>query len=108
MAKIKLQLIANPTFKANVPIPIPGGNPVNVQFTFKHRNKDELQEFFDALKDNKEDIELIMAMASGWELDEPFDKDNIEMMITQYVGSAVAILETYISHATGSVHRAKN
>lgn len=107
MAKIKLQLTANPTFKADVAIPIAGAQPAKVQFTFKHRNKDALKEFFDGMAD-KDDTTLVMEMCSGWELEEPFDAENVTKLVTEYVGSAAAILETYISHSTGNAHRVKN
>ena len=106
MAKVKLQLTANPTFKAPVPIPVPGGKITNVEFTFKHRNKTQMQEFLEALKD-QDDVDLIMSMASGWELDEPFDAENVGQMVSEYVGSAIAVLETYIAESTGTAHRTK-
>ena len=72
MAKPKFNLTASPTFKEPVAIPCPGGKSVNVEFTFKHRTKEEFKEFIDALP-NREDVDVIMDMASGWELDEPFE-----------------------------------
>ena len=41
----KLKLVANPTFKANVGIPVAGGESVPVEFTFKHRTKTALDEW---------------------------------------------------------------
>lgn len=107
MAKIKLQLTANPTFKADVAIPIAGAAPVKVQFTFKHRNKEALKEFFDTMGD-KDDPSLVMEMCSGWELDDAFDVENVQKLVSEYVGSAAAILETYIAQSTGAAHRVKN
>ena len=106
MAKVKLQLVANPTFKAQAPIPVPGGKITHVEFTFKHRNKIEMQEFLENLKD-QDDVDLIMNIASGWELDEPFDAENVGQLVSEYVGSGLAILETYIAESTGTAHRAK-
>lgn len=107
MAKIKLQLTPNPTFKAKVPVPVAGSVPVHVEFTFKHRDKEALAEFHASLKD-LEDVDLILAMASGWELDDPFDAEHIAQLTGNYVGSALAILEKYIAESTGVAHRSKN
>jgi len=49
MAKIKL--IPEPTFTAKVPVPVPGGKPVEVEFTFLHRKRDEVKARIDANSD---------------------------------------------------------
>lgn len=95
MAKIKFTLNPNPTFKHKVPMPIPGGAFVNVEFTFKHRGKEEFTEFLERAKD-LDDTELVLAIASGWELEEPFDKDNVEQLVENYVGAARAIFTSYM------------
>jgi hypothetical protein len=40
----KLKLVANPTFRAKVGIPVAGGPEVPVEFVFKHRTKTALDE----------------------------------------------------------------
>ena len=105
MAKPKFNLTASPTFKEPVAIPCPGGKSVNVEFTFKHRTKEEFKEFIDGLP-NREDVDVIMDMASGWELDEPFDVDHVTKMSENYLGSARALIETYMRELSGA--RVKN
>ena len=39
----KFKLVAEPTFKATVNIPVAGGDSEPVEFTFKHRTKDQLE-----------------------------------------------------------------
>ena len=39
-AKQKFSLVANPTFTRAVEIPVAGGKPATVEFTFKHRTRD--------------------------------------------------------------------
>ncbi|MED5615119.1 phage tail assembly chaperone [Janthinobacterium sp. P210005] len=105
MAKPKFNLTAVPTFKADVSIPVPGGKSVNVEFTFKHRGKGQFREFVEGLSD-REDIDVIKDIASGWELEESFDAENIEKMAENYIGSTRAIIETYMRELSGA--RAKN
>jgi hypothetical protein len=105
MAKAKLSLAVAPTFKATVQIPVPGGRSAAVEFVFKARTRDEFKEFLEILKD-AEDVEMILDVASGWDLDEPFDKANINKLVQSYMGAARAILDVYISELTGA--RAKN
>ncbi|MGE8449103.1 MAG: phage tail assembly chaperone [Pseudomonadales bacterium] len=95
MAKIKFTLNPNPTFKHKVPMPIPGGAFVNVEFTFKHRGKEEFADFLEKAKD-MEDTDLVLSVASGWELEEAFDKDNVEQLVENYVGAARAIFTAYM------------
>jgi hypothetical protein len=104
----KIQLVAAPTFKAVVDIPVPGGKPAGVQFTFKARTKAAFKEFLDSLTDdgNQEDPDVIMSIASGWELDDPFDRDNVDKLVQNYIGSSRAIIEKYITELTAA--RAKN
>ena len=75
----KLQLNPNPTFTAKVLIPIPGGEPVPVEFTFKHRDKAGLDKYLDDLRamTDKDPVESnaagVMMAATGWELDDAFN-----------------------------------
>lgn len=106
MAKAKLSLTLAPTFKAPVQIPVPGARPVSVEFTFKYRDRDAFKEFLDGLHASTEDVDLLLDIASGWELDEPFEKASLEKMVKTYIGSAAAVLNAYIAESTGA--RAKN
>jgi hypothetical protein len=104
MAK-KLSLDIAPTFKQKVSIPVPGGNPVDVEFTFKHREQPAFKEFVESLS-GREDLDIVMDVASAWELDDPFDKDHVDKLIKRYMGSSRAILNVYIEESAGV--RAKN
>ena len=101
MAKIKLVLTANPTFKAKVMIPVAGGLPTPVEFTFKHRSKDAFSEWVKSLTD-KDDADLIMEVASGWELDDAFERENIELLCQNYLGASRAVIEKYIGEQTAA------
>ena len=107
MAKVKLNLIASPTFSCAVNIPVAGAQPIAVQFTCKHRTRDEYKTFLEDLKD-QEDVALVMSIASGWDLEDAFTQDNVETMVQNHMGSALAILEAYMAECSGAKHRLKN
>lgn len=91
----KLPLTASPTFKATVKIPVPGSKAVPVEFTFKGKTKDEFRAWLEKLAD-QEDVDALMEIASGWELEDLFNTENVAKLVQSYIGSAKAIFETYI------------
>ena len=97
----KFSLAVAPTFKRNVPIPVPGSRAIDVEFTFKHKTRDEFKKFLDEIE-GREDVDLIMEIASGWGLEDAFDEENIDTLIQNYLGSARAIVETYIGELTSA------
>ena len=97
----KLQLTASPTFKCNVLIPVPGKKPVPVEFSFKGRTKDEFKSFIDTIGD-REDVDVILDIATGWELEEAFGRESVELLLQNYLGSARVIIEKYISELTAA------
>ena len=101
----KLSLVAKPTFSSKVSIPIAGEKAVTVTFTFKARTRDAFKAFVESLSD-REDVDVILDVASGWDLEDAFDRENIELLTQNYLGSARAIIEEYLSSLTAA--RAKN
>lgn len=91
----KLSIIAAPTFSAKVKIPVAGVEPIEVNFTFKHRTKDELEEFTKGRAD-KSDVESLMEMVSGWDFAEDFNADTAKTMLQNYVAAPVPIFRAYI------------
>lgn len=104
MAK-KLSLVVSPTFKATVQIPVPGGRTSEVEFVFRYRERDNFKELIETLKD-AEDVDVILDIASGWDLDEAFDRESVEKLVQLYIGAPRAILDVYIQEQTGA--RVKN
>lgn len=101
MAKEKIDLNGAPTFKSVVSIPRPGMRPADVEFIFKGRDKDEFKEWLNGLKD-REDVDAILDVASGWELSDPFDRDSVTKLVKKYLASPRAVIEKYISEVTGA------
>ena len=97
----KLILTAAPTFKANVLIPVPGKKPVAVEFSFKGRTKDEFKTFIETMGD-REDVDVILDIATGWELEDAFGKESVDMLLQNYIGSARVIIEKYLAELTAA------
>lgn len=93
----KLKLAASPTFSATVLIPVAGGEPAPVSFTFKHRTRDGLRDW---LAQERDDVTAILDMTSGWDLAEPLDKVNVELLVQNYLGAAKAVFDKYITELT--------
>jgi hypothetical protein len=91
----KLTLKAAPTFKAKVGIPVPGGNPIPVEFTFKHRTKSDMDKFMNS-RTGASDLDSIMEMIEGWDLAEPFDREGVELLLENYAGAALALYVAYV------------
>lgn len=111
MAKIKL--IPDPTFKAPVPVPVPGGGVVSVEFTFKHRTRDEMQRLAGRCNPesldydpNMTDTQMVMECASGWELADGFTEENVKTFCAHYIAGPAAVFETYVAEMAGG--RLKN
>lgn len=95
----KLTLVANPTFKKKVGIPVAGGEPAEVEFTFKHRTKDELRAFVTEME-GKKDADVGMSIVQGWDLDEPFSCAALEKLFQLYIGAPVVIYDAYLNELT--------
>ncbi|CUI09839.1 Phage protein [Janthinobacterium sp. CG23_2] len=107
----KFSLNVAPTFKAPVQIQIPGAGEGEILFTFKHRTKNELEEFTESLKavdgeDGPNHVDVLLDIASGWDLDEPFDADSLEKLTQRYMGAAQVVIAAYFTELMGA--RTKN
>lgn len=96
----KVSYAASPSFPATVKIHQPGGEPRELEMTFKHRTRDQLKELMDRLKELK-DPEMVAEVASGWELSEAFSASNIAQFLQDHHSAAVAIWNTYVDQLTG-------
>lgn len=93
MAKFKLQ--PSPTFKSKVAIPIPGGRDEQIEFTFKRRDRQGIQDFAKGLE-GKPFEDIVMECAAGWDLEEPFDAEHVKELVDNYIGSGEAVLDSYM------------
>ena len=105
MAKAKLSLSTVATFAATAAIPIPGGKAVDVEFQFKWMSRNDFKEWLLNLA-GAEDVDALMDILAGWELDEPFNKEQVEKLVQKFSGAARPILDKFIAELSGA--RAKN
>lgn len=100
----KLKLTPDPTFKAIVGIPVPGGEPAPVEFTFKYRTQSDMDAWVnDPAKTN---LDAAKDCIIDWDLDDECNADNIALLCDRYGGAVQAILSSYIKELRGA--RAKN
>lgn len=105
MAKLKLN--PEPTFKAKVGIPVPGARPVDVEFTFKYRTREQMLEFFERDgADDEKDEQTLAHVVVGWDLDDEFTPENVARLCNNYPGAGKAIFARYLEESSGA--RAKN
>ena len=73
--------------------------------TFKHRTKTGLDEFIKS-REAKSDSESFMAMVEAWDLEDPFNKENVDLLLENFIGAALATYRVYVEELVGS--RIKN
>jgi hypothetical protein len=119
VAKIKLDLEPSEslTYEHAVNIPTPDGKGLKVSFTFKYRDRIAVAALSSTWSDRATartelagdtatsdetvrrmidaDVDAIMDVASGWNIDAPFDRDNLRKLCIKYAGAALAILNDY-------------
>lgn len=103
MARLKLN--PEPTFKAKVGIPVPGGRSADVEFTFTYRGKAELSKWHDEVQDLPKDASeatLLRTFVVGWDLDDEFGDDNIRRLCDAYPGAAAAAMDVYLRESWGA------
>ncbi len=105
MAKAKLSLADEATFKAKVEIPVPGGKIAEVEWVFAWMERDKFKEFIKNLE-GADDVDALMDISRGWDLDDQFGRTAVEKMTQKYIGAARAVLDKFIAELTGA--RAKN
>ena len=91
----KLKLVANPTFKAKVGVPVAGGPDVPVEFIFKHRTKTALDAWIGSRAD-KGDEASFLEMVEGWDLEDAYSRESVHTLLENYIGTALATYRAYI------------
>lgn len=117
MAKIKLDLEPGErlTYERAVDIPTPDGKPLKVTFTFLHRDRTAIAALFDLYREKARqqadapgddsavsvqlaidnDVETLQDIATGWNIDAPFDAAHLRKLCTKYAGAALAVVTDY-------------
>lgn len=113
----KIRIAQNPTFKAFVSIPIVGGEPEKIEFTFKYRDRLGLAALFDewnlkrdadrtalgesptlseiVAADTEQQSQQIKDLVVAWGFDDKFDDKSIRALVTSCQGAAEAVVNAY-------------
>lgn len=90
-----LKLQPNPTFIADVSIPVPGADDVVVQFVFKYKDLGELKDYVARLT-TMEDADAILEITEGWQgIDAPFTANTVQVLVLKYAGVGARIYRAY-------------
>lgn len=101
----KFTLRPDPTFRRKVAIPIPGEDKeAQVEFVFKFRTREQLAELYEALG-NRDRAAMVMEMATGWELADPFTEDNVRLLDSTYIGSLERVVAAYWEEHTKALEK---
>lgn len=92
----KLKLKPDATFKCSVAIPVAGGEAEAVEIEFRARTRTELEEFVKAMPEYGSDTDLIMDCAVGWNIAAEFSRENVAVLLDNYPGSGVCIVNSYL------------
>jgi hypothetical protein len=70
-------------------VPLPGqAEPGEIVFTFRHRTKDEHAAFIEECSQGRqrgvEGAGYVLAVATAWDLEEPFTRENIEIFLQHH------------------------
>lgn len=104
MSKMKLTLAPLPDFKLPVKFVLPNGDEQRIVFTVKHRKASEIQELYQ--RENNKDVDFIKEIACGWDLEDEFNDENVQLLVDYYPGSALALMGSYLGALAGQ--RVKN
>lgn len=105
MSKLKITLGRLPDFKLPVKIVMPNGDDGEVIFTVRHLKIDEIQEIYNS-ESIKNDVEMIMHLATGWDLEDEFNAENVKELVSLFPAISIQIFKSYMGAAIGQ--RAKN
>ncbi|WEY17677.1 putative tape measure chaperone [Vibrio phage Vc1] len=104
MAKMKLKTVKRlPDFWLPVEFVLPDGNVAEFKFKVKHHTSDELKEITGREQD---DIEFILAIATGWDLEDEFNIENVSDLVKTYPAAVLALMGNYMKALAGQ--RVKN
>lgn len=96
-----IKLLADPTFRTRVAIPVAGSSPADVMFTFQHKTRDQLQDFLSKIEKRKPE-DVIAEIVTDWNIDgaKP-TKESVKKFLQNYHGAGPAILKGYIDELLG-------
>ena len=93
----KLKLKHDATFKHSVQIPVAGGDFEKVVLEFRSKTQKELNAFVEKISTYDTDTDMLMDFVVGWDVVETFSRDNLDVLLDNYIGSGSLILKSYLN-----------
>lgn len=103
MAKMKVTLGRLADFKLPVEFNMPNGDKAQIVFTVRHMKASEMQDLYNT---ERSDSQMIMDIATGWNIEEEFTEENTKELVDLYPGAALALAGAYLGALAGQ--RVKN
>ena len=90
------KLQPKPTFKARVPVTVPGEiKPAEITVEYKHMSLEQVREFFEGLA-GKQDADALGEIVVGWaDVDAPYSPEALATLLNNYPSTAAAMFETF-------------
>ena len=103
----KLKLAHAPTFKTEVKIPTPAGEPVAVEFEFVWLSRKAMVEFADDCdREDLSDADLVLKITKSWGFEDEFNAENMAYLLDEYPSAGVEIFSAFYKAYNGA--REKN
>lgn len=90
------KLQPNPTFRAKVPISVPGQEkPQPLEMEFRHMSREAMKDYFESLP-GQSDAEALARIVVGWSgVDHAYSADALAVLLDNYPSAAASIFDTY-------------
>lgn len=96
------RLDPSPTFRAVVPIPIPGGDPAELEFEFRHKTRDSLKHWLGSFSGRTEADVLADVIVAWHNADGAYSAQALDKLLQDYPQAGGAILAAYTRELTGA------
>lgn len=105
MSKFKIKQVDD--FKLPISFIMPNGEEAKFTFTVKHKRAKDVANLFNLEADKlPTDVEFIKMFATGWDLEEEFNDENLQDLVDFFPGCVASFSHTYTSALAGN--RVKN
>lgn len=98
------KIAPNPTFLAEVAIPVPGGGKEKLKLVFKHKTREQLEQYIERSRGTtpEEEPGLLTEIIDGWQdVDQEFSREALAELLSNHHGAGFHIMEAYIDELTG-------
>ena len=89
------KLTPNPTFWVKTKVRIPGGEESEFEVEYRHKGREALKQYLEAIK-GREEISALAEIVAGWRgMDAEFSAASLKTLLDNYPGLAALMLGDY-------------